>query len=1662
MEKKRRKGGYFLLTVGLMLCLIIASMVCLYVPRNSADAMASGAQTTNIGDILLDNYESKHKKFNGNQLDKLYAQITGIANATYADVVSAASAIKTSADFRDPNNTQTGGKLITLDFGTDNADNSLEWNAMYLSTNRAGEPILTLWLASSSDTAQWNKYDTRADGLYPSNMYGNSYMRTEVLNNEGKYYTSLNGDGETIYTKSPNHKYAKFTVSSVSGSLTDFIDKPANVEWQDRQISHLHNSYKYDFNNDAYGNVGSGGGDNALWQKNMPNYYGKGDYSEWQNDYIWIPSMSESGWSSDCIGIWKTSAFERSNSTGFDTWLRSGDGGYVTDKLMSNGEYNQYPSVTTSNAVRPAFHLNLKKAEDSSLRALNPQDFHKTYTGNPLTPDGESWYSAVKKAIDDGFVTEKYYSGSTELSSAPINAGTYTIKYEIKANAPYMWSDQSTGEKSITFTIDKKVITYPSINGDVSKPYNGGNAVRFPLKDFDKSTMEIDWVDAYSGVSINANSAPYTVSATVKGKYELKATLKDTDNYRWASTPKLEVEITPAPLIIEKIVVSGSNNSNFSTSEGTTEILADVYIDPNGLPFATVPIKVFVKYGNDEIDISEAWDIDASGSPLIGKKLINLENFFAGDNLVLDVRSEDENYEATLKTSASIEILPAGQRTNILWKLKEGEAYRNDCRIITELNETNAKTLSTQLLYSAKQFTWEIELPDGVTQVGDFETTLLNGNASVLGKDAGTYRTSMTLSNGNTYSVEWTIDPYKFDLSNVKWQNNGKIEYTGSQVSLTLENLPDGLIAQSYERNTGTDVDSYGPATVHFGLASGYDPNNYIIPVPTYTNGVADSTNPDAYIGSFEWEKEWEITQAIIKVGKGDWKNAQNSDEANPFSYKVLSDPRAEGVVEYVYYETDRNGNPIDITKPLQLSDITVSATEKKNYIAVPSIKAGFENNYKFPDGLTDKDRYSPVFEIGGGSTAVEVRLDSDKIEYYNGKPRNVKLVITGSAKESDLTVTYYKGDIVDEANRLEGAPTEVGKYLAVITSNNPNVILSGTTQYEFEITKSQVGKEWNKNYKPYVLNLKYGQINGVKYEIRDKNGNAIEDISQLTVGNSYEIRAVIKDGNYIFADGSTETDWETFEVRDGDQLFDPNSPNNPNYPQNDPEEGNKPSDPDGDKDEEGNTSFDKVLKVIKEWWQVIVSAVSIILILVFIGKALAYDGKRRKIKKEINERYSTYYAAGLFGLSMTKWTVIAGCLAGGAVLSLALMIISKVRYNKAVTELGKSKDENDRKKEEEMKMMFMRMMNGGNMNGGQAQGGYGYAQAGIGAEEIRGIVSDTMTAMLPNMQQYLPQQASANDELVQRLIEQNEQLMEQNAANEERMRQLNEQNEERIERLLEKFASQSNEKIAEKEVASTLADSGIIRELADGQKEIIKKLSSQKAETVAIQSENRPVVINAYEDRIEQMMRNQERLMEKILELSADKNSEKVIEKIVEKPVEKIVEKEVRVEVPIEVEKVVEKVVEKEVKVETPAAKPVAPKKAAAPRLTLDEAYAKLSKEQKKYFDTLKAYAMSKDKCKEKKSTYYILLGQSSVNPLVKLTVKKDTTVALFKMEDEYFKDIRRNAGSDGTKIKVKETELIVGDAQALDAAKEMIDLREDQIERYQEYLKEQKSMKR
>ena len=83
--------------------------------------------------------------------------------------------------------------------------NDTVWNVTYLSTNRQGDPIATLWLASSNNTAKWNMYSDNADGNYPANMYGTSMIRAVTLNNGGKYATSLSNMPSIDYEQDINN-----------------------------------------------------------------------------------------------------------------------------------------------------------------------------------------------------------------------------------------------------------------------------------------------------------------------------------------------------------------------------------------------------------------------------------------------------------------------------------------------------------------------------------------------------------------------------------------------------------------------------------------------------------------------------------------------------------------------------------------------------------------------------------------------------------------------------------------------------------------------------------------------------------------------------------------------------------------------------------------------------------------------------------------------------------------------------------------------------------------------------------------------------------------------------------------------------------------------------------------------------------------------------------------------------------------------------------------------------------------------------------------------------------------------------------------------------------------------------------------------------------------
>ncbi|MDE6275912.1 MAG: hypothetical protein K2M75_05170, partial [Clostridia bacterium] len=1149
----------------------------------------------------------------------------------------------------------------------------------------------------------------------------------------------------------------------------------------------------------------------------------------------------------------------------------------------------------------------------------------------------------------------------TDTSNKPAKAGNYTVTAQSLSNGNYKFADDAV--KSKTFKLDIKELSEPSIletswwkySGDTQTYTVDGTSynpkyleLTIPTVFKDEEGLAFDPVGNIIAV-LNANDANHEF-------YYLNVHIKDPDNARWADTKttedrQLKFKVLPYDIEIE---LNGGDGLLSGVYKEDTEI--DIEVTTEIFPDHNLVVDIVGIYNNAPYKLLESLQFDEDSVGNVLTETLSTAKLLAKGNyelsMVLRAGEADNRNFNIVCNDVTLAIDEAGHGRDI-WRITAGSKKYYGSRHYENMGTTTV-VYTGAIPYDSK-VTYGIELTpgtDGLTvdnynsegYVNGYLTVGANASNSDVGKNADVYTTSVRVKDGSNnitiYTITWTVSPHKFDLSKVKWKDDGKYEYTGEPITPSLEGLPEELEVKNLmgANTSGTAVNTYGNVTATFKIKDGYLDTNYILP----EQGEADS-----YDGDFTWTVAWQIIPVQIKL-VWDYKDAQDVNDV-PFRVLVLSDSRVADKIDYEYYETDSQGNILSDTW-LSEDQIEVNATQVKYYKAKPVLQSLYQGNYAFPEG---EDLYSYVFGVGGDSTAIAVNLASNSY-VYTGK--EVALKWASGTPVASLNFTYYQGDVF--GNKIDYVPKTMGAYWVEVTSKNPSVVLSGDTKFQFNITKNVISSQWKEGAKPPVLaNLTRIQLQeGVKYEFYDADMHEV-DFSALSAGGTFKIRAVLKDTlNFEFDDQEVETETIEFTVASGEELKDPSDINNPNYKFDDEDPNNPPSGdigsgnttPGGNNGGGGSVDFGKVSDFIKSWWQPIASAISIILIVLFMAKGVGYANKRKQTRQTTQRKYANYYAGatGLFGLATSAWTAIACVLMGLAVVSFVFMLIEKKGYNKALLEQDEAKDEYDQKKKEEekeearqrdenMRMMLMGMMggNGGGMAQGMPQGAYMGGGYGLGVDEMRGLISETVTALLPNMQQALPQQASTNDDLVNRLIEQNEKLM-------------------------EKLEHQSVERVVEREVAAVNTDDETIKQLIRSQEQF-KERSQKQDETI-------------------------KQLMEKIVELSSSNKGEtqvvekviekevpveKIVEKVVEVPVEveKIVEKEVKVEVPVE--KVVEKIIEKEVKVAA-AAKP---KKEVAPRLTLDEAYALLSKQQQKYFDGLRQYALSKPNAKEKTSTYAI-----------------------------------------------------------------------------------------
>ncbi|MDE6551076.1 MAG: hypothetical protein K2M44_06255, partial [Clostridia bacterium] len=400
----------------------------IYFVYGGADATAmTDTSAANLDIIRVDEIykgsdsANNTKHFSAEKLSNLYAAITGSANATIADVNSALSAAgeKSSSDIR----TDNGGKDIVVSFG------GMEWTVTHLTKDRSGNTIATLWLAKSAETYRYNLWQANTPtAAFPSSMYSSSYIRNVGLNSDGSGYVASSGAATlTPVAQDPSHKYARFTMPSVADSLTDFIVTPAQVAYQETENNMAGGSIGdigYTLPNDAYGTPNG----TVSWYSSSYNYSGKSGYGEWKDDYIWLPSLTETGYSSTISGIWDLSDNQRYNS--INSWLRSGTCNRATSpyNLGATNSAILYDLATVSYAVRPALHLNLTAADNAAVFELPSID--------------AIVYDGTTQSLQTLLQSKGLYYGAMQLDSTTqlsgINADTYKAK--VTLSSPYKWA----------------------------------------------------------------------------------------------------------------------------------------------------------------------------------------------------------------------------------------------------------------------------------------------------------------------------------------------------------------------------------------------------------------------------------------------------------------------------------------------------------------------------------------------------------------------------------------------------------------------------------------------------------------------------------------------------------------------------------------------------------------------------------------------------------------------------------------------------------------------------------------------------------------------------------------------------------------------------------------------------------------------------------------------------------------------------------------------------------------------------------------------------------------------------------------------------------------------------------------------------------------------
>lgn len=418
MNNSKIKFSYLAIVLATSILLLMSSIVSIFISPNQVIALSSTvAAVTAANNAEL--WNSNTQSFNKQVVNDIKNKLFGSQNPK--------DYMNNNYDSQEYNWTQS--KVVnarTINAQVGNANEGMivtlggkKWMVTSLTFgegDKKDDIILTLYLASSEGTAMFYSNNNDVKG---NNAYCRSEVRKNLLENSNWSLFNQASDFATQYLVQPKFiKYQHTQTSMGRGGVHSPV--------------HVPNEALDEFTSGWHTNLNGG-------YNSVSEMFGGIRYDAWGDDYLWLPSMTETGSNNnlDVASIWKLTSHQRMPKSGgaqIPSWFRTGDSNNYgfANAIKENGD-RMYYTVENALGIRPAIHLNYTEMLDSLTNVNDPKDLESTYNEKGQTIKSiadatrAAWYESEIYENTANYIDITYPNSLTALQ----DAGEYWVKLEI-------------------------------------------------------------------------------------------------------------------------------------------------------------------------------------------------------------------------------------------------------------------------------------------------------------------------------------------------------------------------------------------------------------------------------------------------------------------------------------------------------------------------------------------------------------------------------------------------------------------------------------------------------------------------------------------------------------------------------------------------------------------------------------------------------------------------------------------------------------------------------------------------------------------------------------------------------------------------------------------------------------------------------------------------------------------------------------------------------------------------------------------------------------------------------------------------------------------------------------------------------------------------------